>query len=98
MADEVDVRGPGEMLRILSTADQEPLVRAHLGGRHQQCLECFLTVLGIGAQIGKIGSIVRKRPGGTMQIRIDMTIKRSDSAGAESSSEFLERAATAVAA
>src|SRR5690242_15491962 len=97
MTDEIDVRRPREMLWVLSAANQELSVRLHLRRLQQQCFERFLTILGVSPQIGKIGFIMRERPRGTMQIRVDMTIERRDTSGAQSSAKFIQRAAPAVA-
>ena len=56
MPDEVDVVGPGKVLRILRAADQEAPLRPAPRRLDEQRLERRLPVRGIGAEIGQIGA------------------------------------------
>src|SRR5438270_10911784 len=96
MADEIDVIGPRKLVRILRTSDEEPL-RRPLGCRsNEQSLEGDLTIGGIGAEIGKIGLIVRERDDRTMDVGVDVAIERCDPVSAQSMAELQQGLAAGI--
>src|SRR4051812_10908873 len=83
VANEENIRMPGEVLRILRAGDQKPIAGASPGWLNQQRSKRPLTIGRIGAEIGQIGSVMgdwRHRP---MHVRIDMTVERQDQTGAQ---------------
>src|SRR4051794_35076452 len=51
MANEIDIRRPGKILRVLRTPDQEPATRAASRRRDQQRFQRSLTIFRIGSKI-----------------------------------------------
>src|SRR4051812_367155 len=83
MADEIDIRRPRKIGRILGAADQETEVLPEARRRHEQLFERALPVLGIGAEIGEIGSVMRLTGNWAVYVGVDVSIERSDVAGPE---------------
>src|SRR4051812_851977 len=91
VADEIDVRRPRKIGRILGAADQETEILPEARRRHEQLFERALPVLGIRAEIGEIGAVMRLGGNGTVNVGIDVSIERSDVARAEFGAKLIEQ-------
>src|SRR3954447_23512657 len=97
MTNEIDVRRPREVLRILGTGNQKPSIRSQLRRHNQQYIERLLAIFRVGADVGKVSTIMRQRLRRPMQVRIDMTIERRNLSCAKALAQFIERSASAIA-
>src|SRR3569833_1793033 len=89
MTDEMDVRRPGEIMRILCSFDQEAAIPSLARRLHKQVFQCLLAIRRVGTEIGQIRQVMRSRRHRTVNVRIDMAIQRLDAAGTELPPVFL---------
>src|SRR3954471_22023753 len=91
VADEIDIRRPWEIGRILRAADQEAEVLSDARRRHEQLFERVLPVLGIRAEIREIGGVMRLAGNWTVHVGIDMSVERPDVASPEFAAKLIEQ-------
>ena len=97
VADEEEVRGPGEVVRVAGAAHQEAGLRPQPCRLDEQLLERGLPVGGEGAEVGEVGAETLQRLGRPVDGRVDAAVKRRHMPGAEDAPQLVQRQAARVA-
>lgn len=94
---EPQVPGPRKIIRIPRSAQHETLVRAAARRLDQQSLQLVLPVGGIGSQVGKIRTRLRRRNERAVRFGIDMSVQGHHAARSQHHAKGRQRGPAGVA-
>src|SRR5690348_16291975 len=97
MADEKNVFGPWEFLRILGAANQEFLIRQLACGFNEKLDERFLAIGSVGSQVRKITAQNVNRRDAEMIGRINTAVERRGALCPELALQLVQRFAAGIA-
>src|SRR5947209_14601767 len=97
MSAEPDISQPREPLRVKSAAYEKFLRRQPLRHPQEQLVQRFLSILGIGPQVRKVGSIFLHRLDRIVHGGIDAAVERGDSLCPQARLEFVQRRTARIA-
>ena len=76
MPHEINIRPPGEILRVQGSSDDELLFRQPCGRLYEKLCQRLLPVLGVSPEIRKVSSVLSGRQGRAMSFRVHAPVER----------------------